>query len=1210
MGRVHVSMPSLIHGVSQLSAAERQPVHALASEDCWPTVEHGDQKRPPLIHVAKVSSTTFGDCYFHGIDRGSGERYLALFRFGATVNNGLVFDTAGAVYVVKKNTGTYIAPDYATACDYIYLTTGSLPSENIRAMSVLDYTFITNRGYAVTMANTTTTAAPTGTAHIFIRQGAFAMKYTVKIKNGTDTTLTINSATLEDISNPSTAANHVALDGFPVWDVERNEPFVATNPTCLSSVRTQDIAENIRQKLQGASTSHGGYLIYGSNVGRVGSFTVTRNGSVLKIVANTGGGLPAACTGVITEFEVTTSQGDQLAFGIQNETGAFTNLPLVFTHDYVVKIKGNSLADEDDFWVKFTSDTAAATLSEGTWSETTKPGITYTWVYTPSSLHPHALVRRTSSNDNIPSAALNPVVGNGGKYFSFEPINLDSRLVGDTVSNPNPTFVSVAGTYQPAGGGGTTAAFPVTRKVQDFAFFRDRLVFCCDESVSCSEQGSYFNFLRTTVRALPDSDPIDVSISSDRVAVIHSLVPFAGRLMLFSAESQTQLLGSPNLTPSSVEASQVSHYQSTSACSPVAYEDGVLFPSVRGGYSGLRSLTQTPNTEDTFTAVDLSIHIPAYIPGTAKLIAVTPDSSIIAMTTTGDADGIYVLKQHREGEQIIQSAWMRFNVGGGTIRGIHFFDTKLYVVTEHTALAVGLTYTAVSAGHQNGLARRSDGSVVAWGRSDFGQGTIPSFGALTATGISSARANVSGTSGHSLAVLSNGTTAVWGYNDPQFDLPSPGGGLMYTKAVGGRSFSLGLKDNGTIVGVGDNSFGQTTIPALPGGVTYTHVSAGLYHAAARRSDGNIVTWGSSGDGLGVVPTLPGGMTYTNVSCGGRHTIALRSDGAVVAWGRNLSGEVTSPPSASASAVTTFGALTATAVEGGENHTLALLSDGTISTWGYSAAGLGTVPPLPGGVTYTAMAGGSTHSLALRSDGQIVGWGENTQGQTSVPPPYGSSATVGLYLGYIDLSPGVSDEGRNYWMTLDRRVSNTSPGVSIVVAAGITTITMPYDLEASALMEVVVTASLGRFIGTVTGLNTFTVGTDLTGLAFVAGKKYTSIHSFHKPEVQVDAQNGKRLVLDSTSAVISLAVRYESTSYFKLIVGTETKTVGADGFPAFVVANAPTEPTSGTVVVGVGGRLDSPFEVSVQNDSPFPHTLVSGEWLLNTNIRSPAQSRGR
>lgn len=1177
VSRVHVSLPSLVHGISQLNAAERQPVHALASDDCWQDIAHGLQKRPPLIHVAKIFTGAFGNPYCHGIDRSSTERYLTLFRFGATTDNGLVCDLNGNVIPVFRNTGTYAAPVYDT-CQYLYFATGTTPPSEIRALSVLDYTFLINRNAAVTMASTLSTAAPTNTAHVSIEQAAFAMGYTVKIKNGTGATWTIKAATHDSIVVGTQWTITSVAEGFDVFDLETPAP---PNAAAKTSVKTQDIADMLAVKLNGGAAAG----TYGTNQVTAGIFTVTRNAHVLKIVANNVGG---GNTGVITLFEVTTSQGDNLAFGIQNETDSSANLPLIFTHNYVVKVKGNTLNDEDDFWVKFTGDnTAISTLQKGSWAEDIKPGIAFTWLYTPSSSHPHVLVRRTS--DGINPAA----VAAGSPFFSFEPINLGNRLVGDTTNNPNPSFVSVAGTYQPPGGGGTAFAFPVARKIQAMAFHRDRLIFAADNKVSCSEQASYFDFLRSTIQSLPDTDPIDATINSDKK--IHAMIPHDGDLTVFSEDSEGRISGSPNLTPATIEAKVCSHYKSTPNCDPVAHKNGVLFTSKRGSYSDLRSLVPTPNSDSSFDADDLSLHVPSFIKGSVKQITVTPDSSIVAMIADGDPEAIYILKQHREGENVVQSAWGRFTVDAPVL-GIRFFDQRLYVITKRgqpapgvdtgvgdlvgwglascisvPALGVGQTYTYVSSTHLWTMAIRSDFAVVGWG--------IPN--GMAAPVFTANPVSLSVGQSHAIAILADGNAQAWGANaSGQCNVPALPGGMTYVQAAAGYGFSLLRRSDGNIVAFGLNTSLETTVPALAVGVTYTHIWAGYKAGMATTSQGFIVVWGN--DSI-AAPSPGSGLSFTRVAGSGsntalNHYIGLLNDGTVACWGNNTWGQCTVP----------IGSPAFVEISGSFANSGGLTADGDIHIWGDDSQGQRTgVPAAPAGLAYSQIALGQTFAHGLLVD----------DGAT------GPSSPEGVFLEYIDLSPGVDDNGRDSWIYLDRRVNQASSGVSISVLAGVTTITMPYDMESDDIMEVVMVPTLARLIATQITSTTMTVATDLTGQTWVVGKRYTSIHRFHKPHVAIDARTGRRLVLDSTSAVVALELRYEDTMYFRVYTGSEYKQVGNTGLASITPSVSALEPDSGTVVVGVGGRLDTPFDVSIQNDSPFPHTIVTGEWILNATIRS-------
>ena len=137
--------------------------------------------------------------------------------------------------------------------------------------------------------------------------------------------------------------------------------------------------------------------------------------------------------------------------------------------------------------------------------------------------------------------------------------------------------------------------------------------------------------------------------------------------------------------------------------------------------------------------------------------------------------------------------------------------------------------TAIAAGSSHTVALKIDGSVVAWGRSDLGQTTVPA-------GLS-------------------GVTAI---------------------AAGG-SHTVALKNDGSVVAWGYNEFGQTTVAAGLNGVTA--IAAGFYHTVALlgtaapslilRSSGNelILSWPTNAIGFTLESTLqltpPAWVAVTN-----------------------------------------------------------------------------------------------------------------------------------------------------------------------------------------------------------------------------------------------------------------------------------------------------------------------------------------------------------
>jgi hypothetical protein len=230
---------------------------------------------------------------------------------------------------------------------------------------------------------------------------------------------------------------------------------------------------------------------------------------------------------------------------------------------------------------------------------------------------------------------------------------------------------------------------------------------------------------------------------------------------------------------------------------------------------------------------------------------------------------------------------------------------------------------------------------------------------------------------HSLALLSDGTVIGWGNNsDGQSDIPAFA--ATPTAIVQGGLHCLALLSNGTVVGWGSNRSGngQSTTPALA--ATPTAIAAGYFHSLALLSNGTVVGWGANGQGRSTSPVFA--ATPIAIAAGLAHSLALLSNGTVVGWGANFSGQTNVPAFAAP----------ATAVAGGYSHSIALLSNGTVVGWGLNSSGQVTPPAFA--ATPTAIAAGGDHSLALLSNGTVVGWGSNQYGE-SVAPSFTATPTA-------------------------------------------------------------------------------------------------------------------------------------------------------------------------------------------------------------------------
>ncbi|MEK7678479.1 MAG: hypothetical protein AAB676_21845, partial [Verrucomicrobiota bacterium] len=209
----------------------------------------------------------------------------------------------------------------------------------------------------------------------------------------------------------------------------------------------------------------------------------------------------------------------------------------------------------------------------------------------------------------------------------------------------------------------------------------------------------------------------------------------------------------------------------------------------------------------------------------------------------------------------------------------------------------------------------------------------------------------------------NTSIVSWGY---QTNVPASATNVI--AIAGGVYHFLGLRADGSVIGWGDNGFGQISIPS--GLTNATAIAAGYFHSLALRSDGTILAWGWNDHGQTNIPT---GLTnVVAIAAGDYHCLALKKNGQVVGWGGNNDSQIEIPK----------GLTNVLAIAAGGAHSLALTIDGSVISWG---ANYFNPSDMPEGLTdIIDIAAGANHSLALRRDGVVVAWGSNETGQSDVP----------------------------------------------------------------------------------------------------------------------------------------------------------------------------------------------------------------------------------
>jgi hypothetical protein len=230
---ISTSIPNLINGVSQQPAAIRLSSQADYQKNALSSVVEGLRKRPPTQHVAKLSSGTLGNAYIHLINRDITERYIVV-----VLNEGIrVFDLEGNEKTVSFPEGTsYLA--------------ASSPQTAFRAITIADYTFITNTTKTVSMDASSAPEDRGVEAIVFIQQVNYSTDYAVTVDGYTASTSTGSSGTI----STSTIADSLktSLEGLvPDIEIEREGPVLWIRKSDGSDfeIKTEDSRSNTQMYL-------------------------------------------------------------------------------------------------------------------------------------------------------------------------------------------------------------------------------------------------------------------------------------------------------------------------------------------------------------------------------------------------------------------------------------------------------------------------------------------------------------------------------------------------------------------------------------------------------------------------------------------------------------------------------------------------------------------------------------------------------------------------------------------------------------------------------------------------------------------------------------------------------------------------------------------------------------------------------------------------
>jgi hypothetical protein len=656
------SISSLIQGVSQQPQALRTPSQLEAQENCYSSPVEGLTNRPPTEHIAKISTTPFDDALMHTINRSAALRFKAIFQNGwvdvfgidgtqKTINTedetvvlgeGLVAAAAGQTFILAPADGE-------TAIDF---TVSGLGVGTVTLQVSVDgaaWTTIATRN-----TNGTTTGAAFTADDLYMRVNVTA--YT----SGTiKATATYKNWRYLVTETPSTDMRCVTV-ADTTFIVNRSK-----TAAMLSDTTTDPVAEGLVFVRQGNYSSN--YAIYIDGVQRAIYTTSDTLVNTLRtdgiavelyndLVAWGGAGFTFGVSGSVVyiskssgdfALQAIDSHGGSDLSAIKDSVAKFTDLPAYAPDGFVVGINANpDVVDSEAYYVQAVVNQDNLTFGDCTWEECPAPGVEY---IIDQTVMPHKLTRETNGT------------------FTYAPVAWTDRVCGDDTTNSQPSFIG--------------------QTINDVFFYKNRLGLLADENFILSEVGEYYNFWRTTITSLKDSDVVDSRASHTKVSILENVVAFNKSLIMFSDQTQFAIPGDVAMTPNTVRCDVVSEFESNVQIRPVNAGKVIYFMFDRGDYAGIKELSVSNTTAEIMEADEVTAHTPAYIPSGVTGLSVSTLLNLAAVTTSGDPGSVYLYKTEWKQEKKVQAALFRWNFDDDTastvsVLSADFIESTLYILIQ------------------------------------------------------------------------------------------------------------------------------------------------------------------------------------------------------------------------------------------------------------------------------------------------------------------------------------------------------------------------------------------------------------------------------------------------------------------------------------------------------------------------------------------------
>ena len=365
--------------------------------------------------------------------------------------------------------------------------------------------------------------------------------------------------------------------------------------------------------------------------------------------------LPSAVTGTIigTGMYLSSTQPfnvevveDDLMRCFQGAVNDVTRLPNQCKHGYIVQVTNSQRADADDYYLRFENENSQDGV--GSWVECAKPGITKTLTNMP------LVIQRTATTE-----------------FTVKQFTYEDRRVGDTLTNPDPSFVG--------------------SRINKVLFFRNRLAMLSGENVILCRPGTVGtpDFFIESALTVSASDPIDIACSSTFPSELFDGIEINTGLLVFSTNQQFLLSSDDTvLNPDTAKLRSVSTFNYNKAIAPISLGTTVAYVDNSGKFSRFNEMANV-RREGEPSIVEVSKIVPSLLPKDIDLLTNSRENSIVLLGKT-DSDIVIGYKYFQVAEKRSQAAWFKWKLNNPLIYHFIINDQYFFLDSDYYLQSINL----------------------------------------------------------------------------------------------------------------------------------------------------------------------------------------------------------------------------------------------------------------------------------------------------------------------------------------------------------------------------------------------------------------------------------------------------------------------------------------------------------------------------------------